>query len=271
AVEEGKQVVAKREFSLLEKELEDGTINQDLVLRKPHLERAQAMLEMAKNEIARARLALDRTTIPTPFNAVVIEESIEVGQLVTTGESICQLAGTDAFWVRVTLPFEDLRWVRPPKNGTPGSKATVFLDKGNGIRAEWVGTVERLLGDLDPDTRMARALVRVEDPLGHRSTVDSAPFPLLLGSFVSVNIDAGILKNVLTIPRKALHGSNLRVVDSSEELQIRPTTVLWKQEETLFVKNVLEEGDEVIVSDLRAALPGMKVAPQRLPTPDSQP
>jgi hypothetical protein len=33
----------------------------------------------------------------------------------------------------------------------------------------------------------------------------------------------------------------------------------------------LQEGEKVIVSALRAALPGMKVSPQSLPAPDKKP
>ena len=270
AIEEGKQVVAKREFGLLEKDLEASSVNQALVLREPHLERAQAMLTLAENEIAKAELALTRTSIDAPFNAVVIEESVELGQLVDSGDTICKLAGTDAFWVHVTIPFEDLRWIKASTNGTAGSKATVFLDKADGFRAEWDGFVERILPELNPETRMARVLIRVEDPLGKKSSSgDSETFPLLLGNYVSAHIDAGILDDVITIPREALHDDQLWLVDTTNELQIRETTVLWKNEKTFFVKNVLQEGEQVIVSDLRAALPGMKVSPQSLPTPDA--
>ena len=272
AIEEGRQVVAKREFGLLEKDLEASSVNQALVLRQPHLERAQALLAMAENEIAKAELALTRTTINAPFNAVVIEESVEMGQLVDSGDAICKLAGTDAFWVHVTIPFEDLRWIRASTNGKPGSSATVFLDKGDRFHAEWAGIVERILPELNPETRMARVLIRVDDPFGHQATnSDSEHFPLLLGNYVSANIDAGVLNDVITIPREALHDGQLRLVDSANELQIRPSTVMWKSEKTLFVKNVLQEGEKVIVSALRAALPGMKVSPQSLPAPDKKP
>lgn len=271
AVEEGRQVVAKREFGLLEKDLDGSSVNQALVLRQPHLERAQAILAKAENEIARAELALRRTNIYAPFNAIVIEESVEVEQLVTSGDSICKLAGSDAFWVRVSIPFEYLRRIKMSESGEPGSNVTVYLDKGAGIRAEWSGIVERLLGDLDPETRMARVLIRVDDPLGLEATENSSRFPLLLGSYVSVGIDAGVLENVITIPRKALHENNLWLVDDSDELQIRATRVLWREDETLLVENVLEDGERVIVSDLRAALPGMKVSPQSLPTPEAKP
>lgn len=272
AVEAGRQVVAKREFGLLEKDLKADDVNQGLVLRKPHLERAEAVLAMAQNEIAKAELDLARTVIQAPFNAVVIEEAIETGQLVDSGDSICTLAGTDAFWVQVTIPFEELKWIKLPKPNELGSKVKVTLDQGDGVQATWDGVVERLLGDLDPRTRMARILIQVEDPLGLQPSSGGTRFPLLLGSFVSVDIDVGTLEDVITIPREALHDDKLWLVDSANELQIRTTEVLWKRDETLLVKNVLQEGEQVIVSDLRAALPGLKVSPQPLATtPEKKP
>ncbi len=45
-------------------------------------------------------------------------------------------------------------------------------------------------------------------------------------------------------------------------LKILPATVLWRETETVLISNNLKEGDQLIVSDLRVALPGMEVAPQ---------
>ena len=59
-VERGRQVVASREWSLLEENLGESQVNRALVLREPHLRRTEAMLRMATNEIARARLDLSR-------------------------------------------------------------------------------------------------------------------------------------------------------------------------------------------------------------------
>lgn len=267
SVEEGRQVVAKREFGLLEKDLDDDEVNKSLVLREPHLAKAKALVAKAENLIAKAELDLERTALTAPFNAVVIEESIEVGQLVESGDTICTLVGTDAFWVEVTVPFEDLKWIRLGEGDQPGSKAIVFLDTGNGESVSWAGEVERLLGDLHPTSRMARLVVRVNDPLG-RDSGDDEPtkLPLLLGSFVEVKIEAGVLENVIEIPRSALRdGDNLWVVDEEDELQIRATEVMWTQGESLLVANTIGEGEELIVSDLRAALPGMKVNPQPAP------
>jgi len=52
------------------------------------------------------------------------------------------------------------------------------------------------------------------------------------------------------------------VVGDDHVLKILQATVLWRETETVLISNNLEKGDLLIVSDLRAALPGMKVAPQ---------
>jgi RND family efflux transporter MFP subunit len=261
-VENGRQVIAEHEWNELQSDLDMEEVNKSLVLRKPHLRRAESLMEKARNDIKIAELDLSRTVITAPFNAMVIEESVEVGQLLDTGSDICELVGTDEFWIQVTIPFSQLKWVHFPENGRPGAEAQVILDTGNGESPVWKGRVIRLLGDLDPLGRMARLVVSVTDPL-NLSRKPGSKFPLLLGSYVEVKIDAGQLENTLRIPRAALkEGNRIWVVGDNHLLKILPATVLWPEKETVLISNNLEEGDQLIVSDLPVALPGMEVAPQ---------
>lgn len=269
AVERGRQVVAQSEWKLLEKDLDGGEVNRSLVLREPHLARAQAAVDKANNAIAKAELDLSRTTSTAPFNAVVISESVEVGQLIEPGKTIATLAGTDVFWVQISLPIEDLRWIRLPNPGknAPGAPASITLDTSDSSTSfSWKGKVERLLGDLESLGRMARVLVAVDDPL--TGSGDANGLPLLLGSYVRVDIEAGELADVIAIPRTALRdGNRLWSVDSTNKLQIHDTELRWANGEILLVTNTLPAGEKLIVSGLRAALPGMDVDPQ--PAPDS--
>jgi len=261
-VESGRQVIAKREWDELQSDLDMEEVNKSLVLREPHLRRAEALMEKAKNDIEIAELQRSRTVITAPFNAMVVEESVEVGQLLDPGSDICELVGTDEFWIQVTIPFSQLKWIRFPEDGRNGAETQVILDTGEGECVTWEGTVLRLLGDLDPLGRMARLVVSVTDPLNLHQRPDSK-FPLLLGSYVEVKIDAGKLENTLTIPRSALReGNQIWVVGDDNLLKILPATVLWPEKETVVISNSLEEGDQLVVSDLSVALPGMKVEPQ---------
>jgi RND family efflux transporter MFP subunit len=260
-VESGRQVIAKREWSELRADLNMEDVNQSLVLREPHLRRAEALMIKAKNDIEGAELQLSRTVIRAPFNAMVVEESVEIGQLLSPGSEICELVGTDEFWIQVTLPFSELKWIRFPDENHPGAEASVILDMGEGEPVRWHGKVLRLLSDLDPLGRMARLIVTVQDPLGIQSREDK--LPLLLGSYVEVEVDAGELENTLRIPRSALReGNDIWVVGGDNLLKILPAKVLWPEKDTVLIANNLETGDQLIVSDLRVALPGMEVAPQ---------
>jgi RND family efflux transporter MFP subunit len=261
-VESGRQVIAKREWNELQSDLDMEEVNRSLVLREPHLRRAEALMEKARNDIEIAELQRSRTIITAPFNAMVVEESVEVGQLLDPGSDICELVGTDEFWIQVTIPFSQLKWVHFPEDDQPGAEAQVILDTGNGESAVWKGRVLRLLGDLDPLGRMARLVVSVTDPLD-LSRKSGSQFPLLLGSYVEVKIDAGQLEDTLTIPRAALReGNQIWVVGDDHLLRILPATVLWPEKETVLISNNLEKGDQLIVSDLQVALPGMEVDPQ---------
>ena len=261
-VESGRQVIARREWNELQQDLDVAEVNESLVLREPHFRRAEALMDEARNDIEQAELELSRTTIRVPFNAMVVEESVEVGQLLNDGSTICELVGTDEFWIQVTVPLSMLKWIQFPDQDHPGAEASVVLDTGNGTRATWKGKVLRLLSDLEPLGRMARVVVTVPDPLGIAGGPKDG-LPLLLGSYVEVEIEAGELENVLEIPRSALReGNKIWVVGEVPELNIVDCEVLWSLKETVLVSNNLDPGDELIVSDLRVALPGMLVDPQ---------
>jgi len=261
-VESGRQVIAKREWDELQSDLDMEEVNRSLVLRQPHLRRAEALMEKARNDIEIAKLQHSRTVITAPFNAMVVTESVEVGQLLNPGSEICELVGTDEFWIQATIPFSQLKWVHFPEDGRSGAQAQVILDTGDGESVAWKGRVIRLLSDLDPLGRMARLVVSVTDPLElHRRSAGKCP--LLLGSYVEVKIDAGNLEDTLMIPRAALReGNRIWVVGDDHLLKILPATVLWRETETVLISNNVKKGDQLIVSDLRVALPGMKVAPQ---------
>lgn len=274
-IEGGRQVIARREWEQLESELSATVSDSSLALREPHLELSKAMLERAENAISRARLDLDRTVVRAPFNGMVVEESVEIGQVVEPGRTVCRLVGTDRFWVRATLPMSDLKRIQLPEDDRPGAIANIFLDTGNGKAESRSGAVVRLLADLETAGRMARLIIAVDDPLA-REVIEGGEkqsrTPLLLGSYVRVEIEAGRLENVLAIPRLALReGDRLWLVGRNNRIRIAEPEVLWTRGETVLVPDVLLDGERLVVSRLRTALPGMLVSPQQLEARSERP
>ena len=211
---------------------------------------------------------MDRTVLNTPFNSMVVAEGVEIGQLVEAGDEVCKLVGTDAFWVQVTLPVADLQRIVLPANGEPGAEAEIHLDTGNGKVEPWTGRVIRLLPDLETRGRMARVLVEVSDPMNAANEGENgAGTPLLLGSYVRVDIDAGRLADVLSVPRESVReGNRLWLVGADDRVRIVEPEILWTFPDTVLVPNLFEEGERLIVSELKAALPEMAVLPRELET-----
>ncbi len=113
-LEQGKQAIAEREWKLMEKEIETSAAGKSLALREPHRRLVKAKVDKAKSRLAAAELALKRTMVQSPFNALVLEEFIDRGQLVSRQTVLATLVGTDQFWVQVSVPVSVLQRISLP-------------------------------------------------------------------------------------------------------------------------------------------------------------
>jgi RND family efflux transporter MFP subunit len=265
-LESGRRVVAEKEWSLLEGELKPTEEGRELALRKPQEKLAQVRVGAAQAALARARLDLERLELTVPFNALVREETVEVGSFVGPQAPVARVVGTDHFWVEAAVPLESLARIGAPAPGqeSGGGSVTVRLAGATGDGASWKGRVLRVLGDLDPVGAQARVLVEIPDPLG----LASGAAPLLLNAFVEVTFEgaaageAGAMAAV-RVPRKALReGDKIWVLAADDTLQIRDVEVVLREPDSVLVGAGLEAGERVITSRLAAPLPGMKL---RLP------
>ena len=209
----------------------------------------------------RIRELLDRHVVHAPFNALVLMESVEIGQQVDPGFVAATLVGTDAYWVQASIPVGQLRWIKLPNPDQTGSSVEVFMDKGSGNSEKRQGHVVQLLGNMEEQGRMARLLIEIKEPRKKHKD-DPSRIPLLIGSYVRVQIDAGILQDVIAIDRNTLReGNQVWVVDNENRLQIRDVVVRWKLNETVYIDNTLNPDESLIISPLRVALPGMHLNP----------
>ena len=264
-----RQGVAAEEWRRLEDSVESDEADRDLALRVPQVERAEAAVAAAEGALAKAELDLERSTVTAPFNAVVLREQVDLGQLVDPRTEIATVVGTDAYWVQVSLPVEDLAWIeRPDRGGRRGSPATVVHHAGS-VEIRRQGRVERLLSDVDPAGRMARLLVVIDDPLNLRSGSDPSELPLLIGSYVTVEIEGQAIDDAIVIPRRALRevqagGADgtrpgVWMLDGDDRLAVRAVDVIWRTEETVVVAGGLDDGERVITSALATPIEGMKL------------
>jgi RND family efflux transporter MFP subunit len=262
ALESSRGQQATREWEML------GTAPESaLARREPQAATVRANLAAAEARLDLAKLALERTKLTAPFDAVVLAESLEPGQVVAPGAPVATLIGTQRWRVRVSLPVADVALLDvPATQGERGSPARVRQPLGNGASLEADGYVLRLLGELDAESRTATLLVAIDDPLN----VPEGQTPILPGAYVDVTLQGRTLSRMATVPRVALQeGRWVWLASADDKLVRREVTVGWTDADTAYVSAGLHEGERVITTPLALPVEGMPLAvqPTSAPTP----
>lgn len=255
AIELGNQEIARQEWELYDNKDSASQQDRDLALRKPHLVKAQSEYKAAQAELTQAKLNLERTIMFAPFNAMIIDKEAETGSYLPAQGTVATLVATDSYWIQVSIPVDRLSWISiPQQKGDQGS--VVQIRSGGKVR---IGTVHKLLGDLEENGRMARLIIEVNDPLELKKTAEKRK-PLLLGEYVRVEIDGKMLDNVISIPRTSLHnGDQLWLLDEQQQLQISHANVIWRDNERVLLSNNVPQGMQLITSNLSTPIAGMQL------------
>lgn len=250
-IEEGNQAVALQEWDLITRRSGELDISSaDLALRKPQLEKVQANVASARTDVERVKIDLERTVIKAPFNAVVKEKHVDLGSQISSQSQLASLVGIDTFWADVTVPEDKIGWFSLPEKDKAGSSVLVFANDDE----PRIGRIVKLLPEVEQQGLMARMLVEVEDPMD----ANGKKSPLLLGTFVKVEIEGKMLENVFEVPRSALKDNTAVLLVSSEQtIHIQPVSVIWKTSDHVYVDAGLQAGDRIIVSQVAAPVEGM--------------
>jgi RND family efflux transporter MFP subunit len=265
-LEQGRQVTTKKEYELAKKEYElfgeplKGTA-LDLVLRKPYLALAKASLKAAEAKLKRAKLDLKRTSIYAPFNALVQSIHVAKGSQVTTATTLAALVASDTYWIEVSLPADQMRWIHIPQNDTGGAASKVRISNSSGWseQAFRLGRVKSLRPDIEAQGLMARLVVEISDPLSLKKSNAGEPV-LLLGSYVQLEIEGKKLTGVFSMPRLALHnGNQVWILKKDGTLDIRNLEIVWSEYDDVFVRWQLKDGERLVISKLSAPVQGMRL------------
>ena len=262
-LEMGQQDVAKQEWKLLNGSQPVSDEDAELALRKPHLAKARADLAAAKAELDQARINRERTKVKAPFNCIVMAKHVDLGSFVSNQDEIATLVGTDEYWVQAAVPVDRLKWIAIPRTQKEiGATARIIYGTNGKSPKIRTGRVIRLLADLEEAGRMAQILISVKDPLDLQST-GSSQSPLLIGEYVRVEIEGPLIAGVISVPRSAVRdGDKVWTAGNDGTLDVRTVDIVWRDDDTVVVKKGLNDGDRLILSDLSAPVPGMKVLVQ---------
>jgi RND family efflux transporter MFP subunit len=257
-LEEGNQVVAKQEFDLLGATINDQ--EKSLVLRLPQLAAMKADVDAAAAALQSAKLSLSRTVIKAPFESTVVSRHIDLGTYVTTTSDLVTIAGTKEYWVELAVPMAQLRWITIPRTpDEPGSTVKLFQENVWGKDKFRTGRVVRLLTDLEPNGRMARLLVAIQDPLNLEERHAQLP-RVLLGSYLRAEIQGQELTRLAKVDRRWIHDQDtVWLMNTDNTLAIRQVTIAYRGQHEVFISEGLETGDRLVVTDISAPTDGMPI------------
>lgn len=255
-LEEAQGQARRRGYKMIDKEL--GAEQLALVFRQPQLQTIQARVQAAEAAVAQARLELERTSITAPFDALVLERNVALGSQAERGVAMAHLVGVNEYWVIATVPLKQLQWLRFAEDSTEPSSAIIRKRGVWGEDQYREGVVQRFIGALDEQTRLARVLITVEDPLGRQS---GRP-PLVLDSIVQTVIEGQLLEDVVRLDRDYLRPGDTVWVIKDDKLSIREARVMFRDAEYAYITEGLEDGDEVVLTNLSRVREGAELRRQ---------
>ena len=255
---------------------------------------AEATLKDAQINLEQAQRDLMRTRMQAPYDGLVRNERVDLGQFVSRGQSIASIYADAAVEVRLPVADRQLAYLSLPL-GYRGELAsdqqpevTLFTVYG-GEQYEWVGRLVRTEAEIDARSRMVTAVVRVENSPAETApdaTPDNAMPPdaippnatppdamppdeskpaqprLPIGLFVNARIRGKWARDVFSLPRAALRNqSSLLVIDEDSRLRFRNVEVMRYDNNRVIISAGITEGEIINISPIQTVVEGMKVNP----------
>lgn len=264
-LEEGRRAVAEDDLALLDDSVP--AANRDLVLREPQRLSAESSVESARAALHQAELELARTRVSAPFDALVMERNADLGSQVGPGSALGRLVATDVYWVVANVAQASLQWLTFPEDGGAPVPVRVTSRSAWPEDSERTGHLSRVLGALDTETRLARVLIEVPDPLALTPSNDGAP-SMLIGSFVEVEIPAREFTNVARIPRELVREGDTTWVMVDRTLNVRELEIAFEDADYAYVTAGIEAGEVIVTTALRTVQDGAPLRLEGDPEPD---
>jgi len=236
----------------------------DLGLRKPQMADAKANVSAAEADVEKARRDLERTQVSVPYDGLVRQKAVDIGQYVAPGTRLGVTFAIATAEVRLPLTYTDLKYLDLPsgtesqnqdKSYTPVTLSTLR----SGDSDHWQAQIIRTEGVVDETSRVVYAVAQVIDPYGVLG--QSHQKELKIGTFVNAEIQGLAADNVVVLPRYVLRpDKTVLIVNDDNELEILRVTVLRAEPKKVYISNGIKAGARVITTTLDAPVPGTKLA-----------
>ena len=260
--EEARSKAEKQSWLRSGRQLEDAP---ELLLREPYVAEARAQVKAAGAQLDKARRDLERTVIRAPYDGMVRERLVNLGQFLGTGAQLGMVFSVESSEVRLPLKPADLAFIDLPAAGQRvSSDIQVTLNQSlGGQTVSWSAELARVEGTVDERSRMHYVVVRVADPYRlHRASGSESQNTeaLKAGSFVTAKLQGGEIDGLFRIPRSAVYADGkILVIDNNSSLRYRQIQPVYADENKVYVADGLVAGERLCLTPLTNPVEGMKV------------
>src|SRR4051812_38728075 len=227
------------------------------------LERSTAaQVSASKAQVAGARINLGYANVTAPISGRAGQLRVLEGALVGQGEAtlLTTIEQVDPIYVYFDQPASDFeRLQRAQAAGAieiaSGKAADVRVIRSDGTEYPNVGTLDFSDYSVNAST----------GAVAFRGIVPNPDRMLLPGMYVTVRVTAGVLKSGFEVPQLSVQrdnqGSFVLVAGQDGTVAAKRVDVVSSVGANWIVGSGLADGDQLIVSGLQMARPGMKVKP----------
>ena len=207
------------------------------------IEKAEALVEVARKDIALAEIALDETRLRMPFDGYVRSTVLWPGQVVErVVTNVGQVYAKHLLRVRARISAFDLNSLQP----VIGRRAVAVAD---GRSYETV--VERVSKEVDIETRLASLYLEVLD----QENAEMLPPP---GTFADVTVEGPMQDDVYVLPESALQiNGSVWLVDDGRLTAVTPSSLGYSDGGWLV--RAFDTRDGIVVGRVPGAREGLNV------------
>ncbi|MEM5549361.1 efflux RND transporter periplasmic adaptor subunit [Pseudoalteromonas neustonica] len=207
-----------------------------LAKREPQVKSAKALLLAAQTQLQIAQTNLARSAYRAPYDALVQNRAVGLGQVISQGQTLGRLANVAKAEVHVAIADNKLS-VLPslPINN-------VIINHHHVIHT---GRLTRSIGTRSSSTRSAIYIVEITDPYGLLNQGKRIEF----GEFVHVSVPTKHFENAAVVAQHMVTNSRIWALSANNTLQSIPVEILNMQKHNLMIQ--LPSDESIILVDKR--------------------
>lgn len=189
-------------------------------------------------------IRLEKHYFYAPFDGSIVTADLRVGSTARVGSQLGEIVNLENLEVELPVPPIDVQWI-------DRNRPVRFTSSE--ISGQWQGKINRIGNSIDTRTQSIQVYASVDK--GNRNG-------LYNGVFLKAEIPGKVIKNGISIPRKAIYEDRFVYLVEGGKLDYREVDISFEEPESVIAVGGIQNGDTLVVEVLQGVAPGMLARPQ---------